>query len=124
MGVFVALFGWQSWLVHANVRLSYGPLRWAVVSPEFHHWHHSAERDAHDRNYASIFAGWDVLFGTVHLPGDRQPLRYGVDEYIPAGYVERFCHPFRLRRAATAHEAGIEASATSIRPATTSIRQT
>jgi sterol desaturase/sphingolipid hydroxylase (fatty acid hydroxylase superfamily) len=114
IGMFVAVFGWQSWLVHANVRLSYGPLRWAVVSPEFHHWHHSVDRDAHDRNYASVFAAWDVLFGTVHLPADRRPLRYGVEERIPAGYVERFCHPFRVRPTTPVREAGIEARATSV----------
>ena len=95
VAIFVAVFGWQSWLVHANVRLSYGPLRWALVSPEFHHWHHSAERDAFDKNYASIFAAWDLVFRTVHLPRARRPLGYGASERVPAGYMERFYHPFR-----------------------------
>jgi sterol desaturase/sphingolipid hydroxylase (fatty acid hydroxylase superfamily) len=98
IGVFVAIFGWQSWLAHANVRLPFGPLRWVFVSPEFHHWHHSAEREARDRNYANVLACWDVLFGTVHLPRGRQPLRYGVDECVPAGWAGRFFHPFRGMR--------------------------
>jgi sterol desaturase/sphingolipid hydroxylase (fatty acid hydroxylase superfamily) len=67
------------------------------VSPEFHHWHHSAERDAHDRNFASLVASWDVLFGTVFLPKGRQPLHYGIDEHVPAGWIGRFFHPFRAR---------------------------
>jgi sterol desaturase/sphingolipid hydroxylase (fatty acid hydroxylase superfamily) len=95
IGVFIAVSGWQGWLVHANVRLPYGPLRWLLASPEFHHWHHSAERDAHDRNYASLLAAWDVLFGTMFLPRGRRPLRYGIEERIPAGWVGRFVHPFR-----------------------------
>jgi len=95
LGIVVVIFGWQSWLVHANVRLHYGPLRWVFVSPDFHHWHHSAEREAFDRNYASLFACWDVLFGTVHFARGRQPSRYGVDERVPAGYVGRLFHPFR-----------------------------
>jgi sterol desaturase/sphingolipid hydroxylase (fatty acid hydroxylase superfamily) len=95
LAICVAIFGWQSWLVHANVRIPYGPLRWLVVSPEFHHWHHSAEREAFDTNYASVFAWWDVLFRTVHLPRGRQPLRYGVEERVPAGYVDRFVYGFR-----------------------------
>lgn len=95
IGIFIAVSGWQSWLVHANVRMPYGPLRWLVVSPEFHHWHHSAEREAYDRNYASLVASWDVLFGTVHLPRGRQPLRYGLAERVPTGWVARFFHPFR-----------------------------
>jgi sterol desaturase/sphingolipid hydroxylase (fatty acid hydroxylase superfamily) len=96
IAVFVAVFGWQSWLAHANVRLPYGPLRWVLVSPEFHHWHHSAEREAYNRNYANVFACWDVIFGTVHLPPGRQPLRYGVDEPVPAGFIGRFLYPFGI----------------------------
>jgi sterol desaturase/sphingolipid hydroxylase (fatty acid hydroxylase superfamily) len=97
IALFIAVSGWQSWLVHANVRMPYGPLRWLLVSPEFHHWHHSAERDAYDRNYASLVASWDVLFGTVYLPAGRQPLRYGIEEAVPAGWIGRFFHPFRNR---------------------------
>ncbi len=93
--VFVAVFAWQSWLAHANVRLSFGPLRWVLVSPEFHHWHHAAEREAHDRNYANVFACWDVLFRTAHLPAGRRPLRYGIDEPVPGGWLGRLAHPFR-----------------------------
>jgi len=99
IGIFIAVSGWQAWLVHANVRVPYGPLRWLVVSPEFHHWHHSAEREAFDSNYANVLACWDVLFRTVHLPRGREPLRYGVDERVPAGWVNRFFYPFRRRQA-------------------------
>src|SRR5262245_32822790 len=80
IAIFAAVFAWQSWLAHANVRLSYGPLRWVLVSPEFHHWHHSAERAAYNTNYANVLACWDVLFGTVYLPRGRRADRFGVDE--------------------------------------------
>ena len=106
IGIFIAVSGWQGWLVHANVRVRYGPLRWLLVSPEFHHWHHSAEREAYDRNYASLVALWDVLFGTAHLPHGRRPLRYGVDERMPAGWVGRFFHPFHARPEAPAERTG------------------
>jgi sterol desaturase/sphingolipid hydroxylase (fatty acid hydroxylase superfamily) len=105
IGIFVGVSGWQAWLVHANVRMPYGPLRWLVVSPEFHHWHHSAERAAYDRNYASLVAWWDVLFGTVFLPSGRQPLHYGIEEHVPPGWIGRFFHPFR-RLDARGHVAG------------------
>jgi sterol desaturase/sphingolipid hydroxylase (fatty acid hydroxylase superfamily) len=106
IGIFIAVSGWQGWLVHANVRVPYGPLRWLLVSPEFHHWHHSAEREAYDRNYASLVALWDVVFGTVHLPRGRRPLRYGVDERVPAGWVGRFFYPFHGRPGAPAERTG------------------
>ena len=95
IAIFIAVSGWQAWLVHANVRVPYGPLRWFVVSPEFHHWHHATERDAYDKNFASLVASWDVLFGTVHLPRGRRPLSYGIEERVPDGWVERLFHPFR-----------------------------
>jgi sterol desaturase/sphingolipid hydroxylase (fatty acid hydroxylase superfamily) len=107
IAIFVGVSGWQASLVHANLRMPYGPLRWLVVSPEFHHWHHSAEREAHDRNYASLVASWDVLFGTVFLPKERQPLHYGIEERVPAGWIGRFFYPFRPRMAeAEGHVAG------------------
>jgi sterol desaturase/sphingolipid hydroxylase (fatty acid hydroxylase superfamily) len=95
IAIFIGVSGWQAWLVHANVRVPYGPLRWLVVSPEFHHWHHAIERDACDKNFASLVASWDVLFGTVHLPGGRRPLGFGIEDRVPAGFVERLFHPFR-----------------------------
>ena len=101
LAVFIAVSGWQGWLVHANVRVRYGPLRWLLVSPEFHHWHHSAEREAYDKNFASLVASWDVLFGTVHLPRGRQPMSYGIEERVPAGTVDRFFYPFRRRKTST-----------------------
>jgi sterol desaturase/sphingolipid hydroxylase (fatty acid hydroxylase superfamily) len=97
IAIFIAISGWQGYLVHANVRVSYGPLQWLFVSPEFHHWHHSAERETHDTNYASIVACWDVVFGTMHRSRGGQPLRYGVDEPVPAGLARQFFHPFRKR---------------------------
>ena len=108
IGIFIAVSGWQSYLSHANVRLPFGPLRWVFVSPEFHHWHHGAEREAFDKNYASVIAFWDVVFGTVHLPRGHGPLRYGIDEHVPTGWVDRFFHPFRrrLRAAPAQHVAG------------------
>jgi len=98
IAVVLALFGWQAYLVHANVRLSYGPLGWLIVSPQFHHWHHSAEREAFDRNFASVIAGWDVLFGTVHLPAGRAPRAYGIADDIPSGFLARLIYPFTRER--------------------------
>ena len=95
IAIFVAVSAWQGWLVHANVRVPYGPLRWLVVSPEFHHWHHSAEREAYDKNFASLVASWDVLFGTVHLPRGRQPQHYGIEDRVPRSWRDRMVQPFR-----------------------------
>jgi sterol desaturase/sphingolipid hydroxylase (fatty acid hydroxylase superfamily) len=33
------IYLWQSLLIHSNVRLPFGKLKWLIASPEFHHWH-------------------------------------------------------------------------------------
>ena len=78
IAVMLAMFGWQSYLVHANVRVTYGPLRWVLVSPEFHHWHHSSDPAHHDRNFAGQCPIVDWLFGTLHMPAGQWPVAYGL----------------------------------------------
>ncbi|PBB22899.1 MULTISPECIES: sterol desaturase family protein [unclassified Mesorhizobium] len=81
-------------LLHANVRMNFGPLKWVIASPQFHHWHHADQRDAYDKNFASHLAIIDALFGTFHIPGSRMPEKYGVDEPIPTNYVGQHGYPF------------------------------
>jgi sterol desaturase/sphingolipid hydroxylase (fatty acid hydroxylase superfamily) len=90
-----AVYAWQSLLIHSNTRLRLGPLRYIFVGPDFHHWHHANKRAAYDKNFASIFAFWDVLFGTLHLPASLRPKTFGVDEPMPTGPVDLLRHPFR-----------------------------
>jgi sterol desaturase/sphingolipid hydroxylase (fatty acid hydroxylase superfamily) len=83
--------------VHANVPWSFGPLRFVVASPRFHRWHHSCEAEGIGTNFAGLFPVWDVLFGTVHMPPGRQPVRFGVpDGSVPERLLGQLAHPFRL----------------------------
>ena len=84
-------------LVHANVRVP-TPVRsgGCLFLPSFTTGITAREsRDPRHQLTASIVACWDVVFGTMHLPRGRQPLRYGVDEPVPAGLAKQFFHPFR-----------------------------
>lgn len=81
--------------LHANVRWRWRPLHRIVITPEFHHWHHSNERDAHCSNYSVFLPLWDIAFGTYFMPKDRRPAVYGVDEEIPVGLVPQLVHPMR-----------------------------
>ena len=53
--------------LHANVRCRLGALEHVLALPRFHHWHHSSEAEALDRNFAVHFPWIDQLFGTKHL---------------------------------------------------------
>jgi sterol desaturase/sphingolipid hydroxylase (fatty acid hydroxylase superfamily) len=81
--------------LHANVRWLLRPLHKLVATPEFHHWHHCNEADAHCSNYSGFLPIWDVLFGTYFMPSGRRPQVYGVDGAVPKGIVRQLRDPLR-----------------------------
>ena len=90
------LFALYGILLHANVRWSFGPLRWVFASPAFHRWHHAADVAGPGKNFAGLFPVWDLLFGTFHMPVGEHPERYGVHgEAPPAGVLAQLAYPFR-----------------------------
>lgn len=92
---YIVIVGFQAVFNHANVSVRLGPLRYLIVTPNFHHWHHSQDREALDRNYAAHFAFLDHIFGTA-VKSDREwPKDYGVlGDYVPNGFVRQFKFPF------------------------------
>ncbi len=100
--LFVTLYHWQSLLIHSNVRIGFGPLRWIVASPHFHHWHHANCPEAVDKNFAGQLACLDLLFGTLYMPRGRMPVRYGTDDPVPKSYLGQISYPFLSKRGARA----------------------
>jgi sterol desaturase/sphingolipid hydroxylase (fatty acid hydroxylase superfamily) len=98
IALFSATYFWHSVLLHANVRLSFGPLRWLIASPGFHHWHHGRDAEARDKNFAGQLSILDVLFGTFHMPADRMPSSYGIEDPVPAGYFAQLLYPLLPKR--------------------------
>jgi sterol desaturase/sphingolipid hydroxylase (fatty acid hydroxylase superfamily) len=94
IGVYALLYQWQSVLIHSNVRFRFGPLRFLFASPEFHHWHHSDQREARDKNFAGQLPFLDALFGSLHLPRGQAPTTYGLDRPMPQRYVPQLLYPF------------------------------
>ncbi|HSD38044.1 MAG TPA: sterol desaturase family protein [Rhodocyclaceae bacterium] len=92
---YVVIVGFQAVFNHANVSVRLGPLRYIIVTPNFHHWHHSQDQEALDRNYSAHFAFIDYLFGTA-VKSDREwPEQYGVlGDYVPTGYPKQLLFPF------------------------------
>lgn len=93
---YVAFVSIQATFIHANVRFRFGALRWLLATPQFHHWHHSDERAAVNRNFAVHLPLLDWTFGTFYLPGGRWPSTYGLGggETVPEGYARQLLHPF------------------------------
>lgn len=93
--IFSLIYQWHTLLLHANVRVNIGPLRWLVAAPEFHHWHHADHPEAWNRNFGAQLPLWDLLFGTANMTHETLPARYGIDETMPASYPSQLLHPFR-----------------------------
>ncbi len=92
---YILIVGFQAVFNHANVSVRLGPLRYIIVTPNFHHWHHSQDQAALDRNYAAHFAFLDYIFGTAVKSDQLWPEKYGVlGDYVPNGFVKQFKFPF------------------------------
>lgn len=94
--VYVFIVAAQATFIHANVRWQFRALRRFVATPAFHHWHHAAEREAIDKNFAVHTPIWDILGGTYYLP-DRWPHAYGLHDGggVPNRWVTQLLYPFR-----------------------------
>ena len=93
---YVAIVALQAVAAHANIRTPFGPLKYLLVTPQYHHWHHSDDPQLYDKNFAIHFPLIDRLFGTYHLPGDEWPKTMGLgEERFPKGYLRQLVYPFR-----------------------------
>jgi sterol desaturase/sphingolipid hydroxylase (fatty acid hydroxylase superfamily) len=89
--------------LHATrTHCNFGPtVKWLepfLIQPRYHHWHHTSQKEAIDKNFAIHFPWIDRLFGTYYLPEDKWPETYGLNnENIPAGFWAQFVYPFTRR---------------------------
>ena len=95
MNAYIIVVGFQAVFNHANVHLPWGPLKYVIVTPDFHHWHHASDEEAIDKNYAAHYAFLDYFFGTAVKSPKTFPERYGVvGDYMPDGFLRQQAFPF------------------------------
>jgi sterol desaturase/sphingolipid hydroxylase (fatty acid hydroxylase superfamily) len=92
-GAMIVIVLWAIFL-HSNVRLRFPRLRQLLATPEFHHWHHSNDPQARNKNYSGLFPWVDRIFGTYYQPEDRWPETYGIDAPMPDHYAKQLVKPF------------------------------
>ena len=85
-------------LNHANIKLSWGPLKYILNSPVMHLYHHA--KDLPDGkfgvNFGISLSLWDYLFKTNYLPEDSGTVNLGFsgDEKLPKGFFGQFFYGF------------------------------
>ncbi|KYG62379.1 hypothetical protein AZI86_16205 [Bdellovibrio bacteriovorus] len=63
---------------HSHYWISYGPvLSRVLVSPAMHQIHHSYAPQHQGKNLGSMFAIWDLMFGTLYVPEKKEALQFG-----------------------------------------------
>jgi len=83
-----------AFLIHANITIKFGVLKWFVATPQFHQWHHSKIPKINNKNFAVQLPLLDLLFGTLYMPVGKRPRQYGVSDRIPVGYLGQLLYPF------------------------------
>lgn len=82
--------------LHSNLSWGYGWFGYVLASPAFHRWHHTAEEEGLDKNFAGLLPLWDFLFGTAYFPRNRRSQVYGLHSTpMPTGFWRQLAQPFR-----------------------------
>ena len=87
-------------LNHANLALTYGPLKYVFNNPAMHIWHHAKKwPDSHRYgvNFGISLSVWDYLFGTAHIPRSGRDIALGFEniEDYPHGFFQQMKQPFK-----------------------------
>jgi sterol desaturase/sphingolipid hydroxylase (fatty acid hydroxylase superfamily) len=83
IGVFI------QFIEHTNWRLSFGPLDWLIVTPDYHRIHHAADMHR-GKNLAGTFRLWDRMFGTFVEPATfREEYALGLGERVDGRRIPR-----------------------------------
>jgi sterol desaturase/sphingolipid hydroxylase (fatty acid hydroxylase superfamily) len=101
LSVAAIVIAFYNLFVHSNLRWTFGPLRYVIVSPVFHRWHHSDAPEALDKNFAAMFSCLDLTFGTFYMPMNLLPQTTGLSAQEkpvhPRTLVGQLLYPFRKR---------------------------
>ena len=86
-------------LNHANIKLTYGPLKYIFNNPVMHLYHHSyvLPKGAFGVNFGISLSLWDYIFKTNHIPEDSGTIELGYpgDEKMPQNFWGQIRYGFR-----------------------------
>jgi sterol desaturase/sphingolipid hydroxylase (fatty acid hydroxylase superfamily) len=89
-------------LNHANINLTYGPLKYILNNPVMHTWHHAKKlpKGSYGVNYGITLSIWDYLFGTAYIPnsGKDEPLGFDKIEEFPKTFWAQITYPWSRKK--------------------------
>ena len=81
IGAYIVI-GFWNFVVHMNVRLSFGRLWYVLNSPQYHRIHHAADVRYTDCNFAALFPVFDLVFGTYRRAAKDKYPTTGLDDVV------------------------------------------
>lgn len=91
-------FAW-SHLRHSAYWISFGKyLSYILISPAMHQIHHSRKPEHMNKNFGSVFAMWDLMFGTLYIPLKKEKLWIGESPLVqkkPWTFTQEMIEPVR-----------------------------
>ena len=85
-------------LNHANIKLSWGPLKYILNNPIMHLYHHAyyLPRGKFGVNFGISLSLWDYLFHTDHVPDTNGEIKLGFpgDEKLSPNFINQLGHGF------------------------------
>jgi sterol desaturase/sphingolipid hydroxylase (fatty acid hydroxylase superfamily) len=81
-------------LTHCNVDMRCGILNYIFNTPNLHRWHHSTQVEEGNTNYGENLMLWDQLCGTFLYKKDEDIDRIGINDHMPAKFIEQLKMPF------------------------------
>jgi sterol desaturase/sphingolipid hydroxylase (fatty acid hydroxylase superfamily) len=97
VALYLAFVSFHAVFIHANFGATLSWLEPFLVTPRYHHFHHAAEAEAIDKNFAVHLPALDRIFGTQFLPERSWPQSYGVaDRPVARTYLAQVLDPFRV----------------------------
>jgi len=89
-------------LNHANLKITYGPLKYVLNNPVMHLWHHAYHLPAgrYGVNFGISLSLWDYLFRTAYVPTDTGTEKLGFEgmEQFPTSFQGQLVFPFRKKK--------------------------
>jgi len=84
---------------HANIKITWGPLKYVFNNPVMHLYHHASEVPNGRRgvNYAISLSLWDYLFKTNYIPEDSGNVALGFkgDDTFPKDFIGQNTYGFK-----------------------------
>lgn len=85
-------------LNHANIKLTYGPLKYIFNNPAMHIWHHAKDlpkKHPHGVNFGISLSIWDYIFKTAYIPTSGRDIKLGFDNIkkFPKTFFQQIIYP-------------------------------